>query len=132
MTRPCSLRGTNIEALQNPTIGTSILSEFLAKNLFGNMPLVATNKLFKSPSGLIFECCGIVRDVLIEINKTEVQLDFHIFTILEFDILIGYLLENLFQEKSSHESLNKKFGKIASATHSDILMAEDHPNNDPF
>ena len=68
----------------------------------------------------------------IKIDETKVQLDFHIFSILEFDILIGYLLENLFQEKSSHESLNKKFGKIASATHSDILMAEDHPNNDPF
>jgi hypothetical protein len=33
---PCSLRGTNIEALHNPTVGTSIMSEFLAKNLLGN------------------------------------------------------------------------------------------------
>ena len=30
-TIPCSLRGTNIEALYNPTVGTSIMSEFLAK-----------------------------------------------------------------------------------------------------
>jgi hypothetical protein len=53
-TIPCLLRGTNIEALHNPTIGTSIMSEFLAKNLLGNMPLVPTNKLFKSPLGLFF------------------------------------------------------------------------------
>ena len=46
-TMPCSLRGTNIEALYNPTVGTSIMSEFLVKNLLGNMPLVLTNKLFK-------------------------------------------------------------------------------------
>ena len=73
---PCSLRGTNLEALHNPAVGTSIMLEFLAKNLLGNMPLILTNKLFKSPSGLIFECSGIVRDVPIEIDKTEVYLDF--------------------------------------------------------
>jgi hypothetical protein len=46
------------------------------------MPLVLTNKLFKSPSGLILECCGITRAVLIIIDKTEVHLDFHIYAIL--------------------------------------------------
>ena len=35
MTIPCSLRETNIDALHNPTIGTSIMLEFLAKNLLG-------------------------------------------------------------------------------------------------
>jgi len=68
-TIPCSLRGTNIEALYNPIVRTNIMSEFIVKNLLGSMPLVPTNKLFKSPSGLIFECCGIVRDVQIEIKK---------------------------------------------------------------
>jgi len=49
-TIPCSLRGTNIEALHYPTVGTSIMLEFLAKNILGNMPLIQTNKLFKSSS----------------------------------------------------------------------------------
>jgi hypothetical protein len=35
-TIPCSLRRTVIEAFHNPTVGTSIMSEFLAKDLFGN------------------------------------------------------------------------------------------------
>ena len=38
-TIPCSLRGTNIEALHNPTVRTSIMSEFLV-NFFGQL---ATN-----------------------------------------------------------------------------------------
>ena len=97
-TMPCSLRGTNIEALHNPTVGTNIMLEFLAKNLLGNMSLIPTNKLFKSPLGLIFECCGIARDVPIKIDKIEVSIDFHIYAILEFDILIGYPLENLFKK----------------------------------
>jgi hypothetical protein len=66
--------------------------EFLAKNLLGSMPLLLTNKLFKSPLRLFFECCEITRDVPVIIDKIEVFIDFHIYAILEFDILIGYLL----------------------------------------
>jgi hypothetical protein len=69
-------------------------------NLLGNMPLVPTNKLFKSPLGLFYECCGIARAVPMKINETEVCLDFHIYDILEFDILIGHPLENLVEGKT--------------------------------
>ena len=72
------------------------MSEYLAKNLLGNMPLVPTNDLFKSPLGLFFECCGIARDVPVKIDKIEVFIYFHIYAILEFDLLIGYPIEKLF------------------------------------
>ena len=58
-TIPCSFRGTTIEALHNSMVETNIMFKFLAEALLGKMPLVSTNKLFKSPLGLIFECCGI-------------------------------------------------------------------------
>ena len=77
------------------------MSEFLVETLLGNMLLVSTDKLFKSPSGLIFEYSGIVRAVPIETNKIMIFIDFHIFAILEFDLLIGYPLEKLFQGKPS-------------------------------
>jgi hypothetical protein len=54
MIMSCSLRGTSIEAIHNLMVGTNIMSQFLAKTLLGNMLLVPTDKLFKSPSGLIF------------------------------------------------------------------------------
>jgi len=108
------------------------MSEFLAKTLLGKMPLVSTNKLFKTPLGLIFECCGIARDMPIKIDKIEVSIDFHIYAILEFDLLIGYPLENLFQEKPSHGRLSEEFGKIASATHPENPMAKHYPNHNPF
>jgi hypothetical protein len=72
MTMSCSLRGTSIEALNNLIVRTNIMSEFLAKTLLGNIPLVPSGKLFKSPLGIFFECCGIVRAVPIKINKTKV------------------------------------------------------------
>jgi hypothetical protein len=122
----------NIEALHNPTVGIRIMSEFLAKNLLGNMTLIPTNKLFKSPLGLFFECCGIAKDVPIIINETKVHLDFHIYAILDFDLLIGCPSEMLFHEKPTHGSLNEEFGKTAFVAHLDIPKAEHHPNNDPF
>jgi hypothetical protein len=112
MTIPCSLRGINIEALHNPTVRTSVMSEFLAKNLLGNMPLVPTDKLFKSPLGLFFECCGIARAMPIIIEKIKVFIDFHIFAILEFNLLIGYPVENLFKEKPFLGSHDEKLGKL--------------------
>jgi hypothetical protein len=109
---PYSLRGTVVEALYNPTVETNIMLEFPVETLLGKMPLVSTNNLFKSPLGLFFECCGIVRAMPIKINETEVCLDFHIYSILEFDILIGYPLENLIQEKPSHGALTKMWEKL--------------------
>ena len=64
------------------------------------MPLVPTNK--------IFECCGIARAVPVILNKIEVFIDFHIFAILEFDLVIGYMLDKLIQEKPSSPSLELK------------------------
>jgi len=111
------------------------MSEFLAEACLGKMPLVSTNKLFKSPSGLIFECCGVARAVLVIIDKIEVLIDFHIYAILEFDIFIGYPLENLIQEKPSHGSLDESVGKTAFATRTSCPvnpMAKQHLTHDPF
>jgi hypothetical protein len=99
------------------------------------MLLVPTNKLFKSPLGLFFECCGITRAVPIIINETEVHLDFHIYAILEFDILIGYPLEKLFQQKPFLGSHDEKLGKTASTI--PILcpkspIVKHNPNHDSF
>ena len=57
--------------------------------LVGNNPLIPTDKYFKSPSGLYFECLRIARDVPITIDKIEVHLDFHIYDILDFDLFLG-------------------------------------------
>jgi hypothetical protein len=135
MTMSCSLRGTSIEALHNLTVRTNIMSQFLVETLLGNMLLVPTNKLFKSLSGPIFECYGIARAVPIEINKIEVCLDFHIYAILDFDLLIGYPLEKLFKEKSSNGSLDEKLGKTASTSHIPSLKnpkAKQQPNHNTF
>jgi hypothetical protein len=131
----CSIRGTVVEALHDPTAEACIMSEFLADMFIGSMPLVLTDKLFKSPSGLIFECRGIARAVPIEIDKIMVQLDFHIYPILGFDLLIGSPLEKLLQENSSQGSLNNELGKTAFTipiSCLEIPMVKHHLDLDPL
>jgi hypothetical protein len=43
-------------------------------------------------------------------------LDFHIYAILDFDLLIGYQLAKLFKEKPSYGSLDEKLGTTTFAT----------------
>lgn len=104
----CYIGGTVGEALHNPTVGASIMFEFSADTLLSGMPLAPTDKLFTSPSGLIFEYRGIARAVPTQIDKIEVYLDFHIFPTLDFDLLIGFPLEKLFQEGEYQGSLKGK------------------------
>ena len=99
------------------------------------MPLVSTNKLFKSPLGLFFECCGIARVVSAIIDRIEVFIDFHIYAILKFDILISYPLENLIEQKPFHGGLDEKLGETIVATpipYPKSPIAKQHPNHDPF
>ena len=86
--------------------------------LVGNKPITPTDQYFKSPSGLFFECRGIARDVPITIDKIEVHLDFYIYDILNFDLLLGYPLEKLL---ASHGSLDEMLRENASATAASCL-----------
>ena len=111
------------------------MSEFLMDTFIGSMPLDPTDILFRSPSGLFFECRGIARAVPVKIDKIEVKLDFHIYPILDFEILIGYPLENLLQEKSLQGSFNHDSGKTAYATPiscPEIPMVEHHLDHNPL
>ena len=73
--------------------------EFLMDTFIGSMPLDPTDILFRSPSGLFFECRGIALEVPVKIDKIEIKLDFHIYLIVDFEIFIGYPLEMLLHEK---------------------------------
>ena len=61
--------------------------------------------------GHILECRGVASVVLVIIDKIGVNLDFHIFDSLDFD-LIGYQLGNLYHAPLG--SLYEKLWKITS------------------
>ena len=131
-TIPCSMKGNIVEALHDPAAEVCILPECLLDTLVGNKPLTPTDKYFKSPSGLYFECRGIARDVPITIDKIEVHLDFHIYDILDFDLFLGYPLEKIL---APHRSLDEKLREIGSATttpHLENLLTKPLPKQNPL
>ncbi|RCV37715.1 hypothetical protein SETIT_8G085100v2 [Setaria italica] len=129
------MRGNVIEALHDPTAEVCIMSKYLMDTLVGNKPLTSIDKYFRSPSGFFFESWGLARDVPIIIDKIEVCLDFHIFDILNFYLLLGYLLEKLLGEDASQGSLDEKLRETASAIATSCLenpMAKPHPKKNPL
>jgi hypothetical protein len=101
MTMPYSLRRTVVESLHNPTVETNIMSKFLAEALLGKIPLASTNE---NLSFFIYDGYGPGNPITFK--------KVHIFAILEFDHLLGYPLDKLFQEKYPHGSLSEEFGKL--------------------
>ena len=91
------------------------MSWHLAHPFLGNVSLKPSGKLLEScPFGHILECRGVASIVPITIDKIEVNLDFHIFDVLDFDLLIGYPPDNLHHTPLG--SLFEKLGKMTSAT----------------
>ena len=96
------------------------------------MPLDSTDRLFQSPSGLFFECRGIARAVPVKKDKIEVCLDFHVYPVIDFDLLIGSPLENLLQEKSSQGSLSYESEETSPISFPKNPMEEHHDNHNLF
>ena len=86
------------DALDNPIVGANFMSASFTHDLLKHMPLTPTTKLLKSLSGHILLSLGILYVLPIQIKGTKVHLSFYIFDIMEFDLLIGQLIERLMQE----------------------------------
>jgi hypothetical protein len=97
------------------------------------MPLAPTTKLLKSLSGHIVPSLEILCALPILVNGTKVQLNFYIFDIIEFDLLIGQLIERLIQEGQIGKLniiLRKNFKLSIPITHSlnaeiELILEED-------
>ena len=73
--------------------------------------LVPTEKTLRNALGSILEGIGIVHDVLVRHDDFEVALDFHIFDVYDFDILIGHPVEKLFLEAPLLGTIDFKLGR---------------------
>jgi hypothetical protein len=112
----------------------NIMPWHLAYTLLGNVPLKSSDKLLRScPSRHILECWGVASAVLLIIDRINVNLDFHIFDILDSDLLLGYPLEKLLD--ASQGSLDEKPRLTASAITTSCLenlMAKPLPKKNPL
>jgi hypothetical protein len=59
-------------------------------------------------------------------------LDFHIYAIVDFELLIYYPFEKLFQEKSFHGRLDKETTFAAPISRLESPMTKQHLTHNPF
>uniref|UniRef100_K3Y2I1 Uncharacterized protein n=1 Tax=Setaria italica TaxID=4555 RepID=K3Y2I1_SETIT len=83
-----------VDALDNPTVGANIISSSLALTFLGDEPLAPIDRTFRSSSGDLLEEFGVLQSVSIGHRDVEAALDFHVFEVQDFDILIGHLIED--------------------------------------
>ena len=87
-----------MNALYNPMVGANIISSACALDYFEDEPLAPTGTSVRTPNGEILEGVGILRSVPIKYEGIELVLDFHIFDIHNFDLVIGLPLEKFLVE----------------------------------
>ena len=84
------------------------MSASFAHTYLGDEPLAPTNKLFRNGPRSRLEGLGILYNIFLYHGQTEVSLDFRVFDIKDFDVLIGHPLEELFIEPQSSRDLDVK------------------------
>jgi hypothetical protein len=77
----------------------------------GDEPLAPINKSFRIAPRSSLEGLGILHNITIQHDNAEVALDFHVFEIRDFDILIGHPLEKLFMKPPTLANLDTKLGR---------------------
>jgi hypothetical protein len=107
--------GNTVDTVHDPTAGACIVLDCLLDTLVGDIPLTPTDRYFRSPKWNYFSPCrGIARDMPIIIDKIEVLLDFHIYDIMDFDLRLGFPLDELLDK--SQGSIDVKLREATSTT----------------
>jgi hypothetical protein len=78
---------------------------------FGNEPLAPTNKSLRNNPWLVLKGHGILHNTTIHHDDAIMALDFHVFDIQDFAILIGHPLEKLFVNPPKIGDLDIKLGR---------------------
>jgi hypothetical protein len=91
----CQIHKDPFEALYNLVLGVNILLASFSHDLLRHMPLTATTNLLRSPLGHIIPSLEILYVLHIQVKYTMVHLNFYIFDIIEFDLLIGQPIKRL-------------------------------------
>ena len=77
------------------------------------------------------EGIGILRDVSVWYDKTELALDFHIFEVHDFNILIGHPIEKMFQNISPLGTLDVTLGGVRMLAYKSFGQKIPWPNLHP-
>ena len=91
-------------------VGANIMSASFALSYLSDNPLHPTSRSLWSGPRSTMEGIRILHDVPVWYDKTELALDFHIFKVQDFNVLIGHPIEKMFQNISPLGTLDVTLG----------------------
>jgi hypothetical protein len=97
--------------LYNPTVGANLMSKSFTLMCLGEEPRALIVKSFRIAPQSSLKGLGILHNITLHHGNVEMALDFHVFDIADFDILIGNPLEKLFLDPPKIEDLDIKLGR---------------------
>jgi hypothetical protein len=130
LTIQCKICDDLVDVLYNPTVAADIMSTSFVSAYFGKEPLAPTNKSLRIGPHSSLKGCGILHNTTIHHHHVIMALDFHIFDIQDFDIMIGHPLEKLFVDPMKTGDLDVKLGRESfsiQVTRAKNLVAEPLP-----
>ena len=94
------------------------MSQSFASACLRAQPFTPTARTLRTPKEIKLGL-GIVHNVTLHHEDVEMSLDFHIFDIQDFDVLIGHPLETLFDNPSKTGEISKASGRhFSNSSHS--------------
>ena len=100
-----------VDIFYNPIVGANLMSTSFAHTYLGAEPLALTNKSLRNNSRSILKGHRILHNTTIDHDDAVMALNFHVFDIQDFDILIGHSLEKLFINPSKTGDPDVKLGR---------------------
>ena len=82
--------------LYNLTVGVNIISASFVSDHLGERRVTPTTKSLRTGPRSTLRGIGIMHEVPVWHREMEITLDFHVFEVQDFDILLGHPIEKLF------------------------------------
>ena len=111
LTIQCQIYRTIVDVLYNPTVRANLMSTSFTHTYLGVEPLAPTNKSLRVAPRSSLEGHGILHNIIVHHDNVKMALDFHVFDIQDFNIMIGHPLEKLFIELPTLGDLDIKLGR---------------------
>ena len=87
------------------------MSKSFALTCLGEDPRAPTMKSFRITPQSSLKGLGILHNITLHHGDVEMALDFHVFDITDFDILIWHPLEKLFLDPPKNKGSRRKVGE---------------------
>uniref|UniRef100_K3ZC80 Uncharacterized protein n=1 Tax=Setaria italica TaxID=4555 RepID=K3ZC80_SETIT len=94
-----------VDALYKPTVSANIISSSLALTFLGDEPLAPIDKTFRSSSADLLWVWDLIKHVYRH-RDVKAALEFHVFEVQNFDILIGHPVENCLLDAPNQRKLD--------------------------